>query len=272
MEVQLNEWLECPTREYRTVPTPYAMAWDTEWPIPAPEVVRAALKAPLAGLWVDHVPTGAELTAMMLLYRQEPETAWSNPLATGDWDSYPYTWLGGHPEERSPQMVMPDAWFDHAAARQAPPALEWYEPKPRQSVNTVIGLGLSGSGHKEEALVLPALWRRGLLIDAEERTLANHVLGNASAMLWYQIILDEGWTVRRAAQVQREGGTVKGELCQLTNMWAKPPNGTPPQRNSAPETTWEIHDRCYGQTADEGPWPMRLTEEIAARQGYRRVE
>ena len=169
-------------------------------------------------------------------------------------------------------MVMPDAWFDHAAARQTPPTLEWYEPKPRQSVNTVIGLGLSGSGHKEEALVLPALWRRGLLIDAEERTLANHVLGNASAMLWYQIILDEGWTVRRAAQVLREAGTVKGELCQLTNMWAKPPNGTPPQRNSAPETTWEIHDRCYGQTADEGPWPMRLTEEIAATQGYRRVE
>ena len=58
------EIVACPERDYRTVPAPKQMHWNTRWPIPAPEVVRAALTKPLRGLWIDHVPSGAELAAL----------------------------------------------------------------------------------------------------------------------------------------------------------------------------------------------------------------
>ena len=154
-------------------------------------------ETPLRGLWIDHVPNGAELAAMDLLYTDKLEQAQASPLATGDWESYPYAiWMSPHPEELTPQTTMPEPWFNHAEARQPPAALEDYEPAHGRTVRTVVGSSLSGSGAKEEAHKLPALWRRGLLTSAEERSLANHLLRNASAVQWYQIMLDEQWTVR----------------------------------------------------------------------------
>ena len=271
MEPEPDRWLGSPKREYRTVPAPEPMRWDTSWPIPAPEVVRSALERPLRGLWIDHVPTGAEIATIKLRCRRDPSSAWTNPLVTGHWESYGYAWADGHPELMSPQMVMPDIWFDHDAGRGPPPALKGYEPKHGRTVGTVIGLGLSGSGHKEEAEVLPRLWRRGLLRSAEERSLANHLLKNASMMLWYQIMLDEGWSVQRGAQVLREAGIRRGDICQLTNRWAKAPPGTPSAGSSPPEEAWALRARCERQLAGDGAWPLDRSEEIARSRGFQRV-
>ena len=112
--------IECPQRDYAVVPAPWPMQWDTTWPIPAPEVIAGALAAPLKGLWVDHIPTRAEIAALNLGLRRDARIAWTNPLVTGDWKSFDRPWAAGHPERMSPQRVMPDAWFDHGEARCAP--------------------------------------------------------------------------------------------------------------------------------------------------------
>ena len=265
----------CPERAYRTVPTPQKMQWDTNWPIPAPEVIAKAIEKPLSGCWIDHVPTGAEIAAMSLGRMRDAQNRRTSPLVTGDWASYRYVWMWGHPELMSPQMVMPDAWFDHDGARQAPPAIDRhkYVPRPGQTVRTVVGSSLAGSGYKHEALELPALWRRGLLRTAGERLLADQVLRNIDyTVLWHQIVLDEGWTVRRAAQILRETGMYVGSLCAWANRWARQPPGRATVRNAKAETAWEIHDRCTGQMTDDGRWPLSRTEEIARRNGYKRVE
>lgn len=264
---------QCPDRSYRTVPRPRQMRHGTNWPIPAPEVIRAALETPLRGLWIDHVPNGAELAAMDLLYTDKLEQAQASPLATGDWESFPYAiWMSPHPEELTPQTTMPEPWFNHAEARQPPAALEDYEPAHGRTVRTVVGSSLSGSGAKEEAHKLPALWRRGLLTSAEERSLANHLLRNASAVQWYQIMLDEQWTVRHAAEVLREAGITNGDICQLTNAWAKPPPGTPPAESAKAEDPREIEERCMRQLTDAGDWPLSRTVEIARSRGYERIK
>ena len=267
--------IECPQRDYAVVPTPGPMQWDTIWPIPAPEVIAKALETPLKGLWVDHVPTGAEIAAMNLGLRRDPQSAWTSPLVTGDWANACCVWGAGHPERMSPQMAMPDAWFDHDQARRPPPGMDDYEPATGKSVRTIIGVSMSGSGNKHDALELPALWRRGLLRTPDERVLAEEVLSNANyapETLWYQIVLDEGWTMRRAAQVLREAGVYAGELCAWTNRWARPPVGTPQAGSAQAETAWGIDRRCRGQLWDDGRWPLSRTEEIAAAHGYRRVE
>ena len=248
------------------------MRASTDWPIPAPEVIRATLATPLRGLWVDHVPTGAELAAMDLLCTGDPDEAWADPLATGDWESYRYVWLGPHPEETSPQRVMPDAWFDHAQARRLPPTFERYEPKGGQTVRDIIDSSLSGSGHREEAQSLPRLWEKGLLASARERALANHLLRNACAAQWYRMMLDERWTVRRAAEVLREAGIARGDLCALTNRWARPPPGTPEPGSGPAQRAEKLVETCLRQLADDGGWPLARTAEIAAERGYERME
>ena len=110
-----------PAARYALVPAPWPMQWDTTWPIPAPEVIAGALAAPLKGLWVDHIPTRAEIAALNLGLRRDARIAWTNPLVTGDGKSFDRPWAAGHPERMSPQRVMPDAWFDHGEARCAPP-------------------------------------------------------------------------------------------------------------------------------------------------------
>ena len=71
MEPEPDRWLGSPKREYRAVPAPEPMRWNTSWPIPAPEVVRSALEQPLRGLWIDHVPTGAEIATIKLRCRRD---------------------------------------------------------------------------------------------------------------------------------------------------------------------------------------------------------
>ena len=56
------------------------MRCETEWPIPAPEVIHAAITTPLRGLWIDHVPTGAQFAAMGLLCIDDAEEALRSPL------------------------------------------------------------------------------------------------------------------------------------------------------------------------------------------------
>ena len=247
------------------------MRASTDWPIPAPEVIRATLATPLRGLWVDHVPTGAELAAMDLLCTGNSDEAWTDPLATGNWESYRYVWLGPHPEETSPQMVMPDTWFDHPDAERQAPGLEGYKPRSEQTVRDIVGSSLSGSGHKEEAGELPKLWRKGLLGSAHERSLANHVLRNASAAQWYRVMLDEQWTVRRAAEVLREAGIARGDLCALTNRWARPPAGTPTPRSGPEQRAEKLVESCLRQLTDDGPWPLAHTAEIATARKHERV-
>ena len=262
-------------RGYRVVPAPAVMHWTTNWPIPAPEVVREALTNALMGLWIDHVPTGAEIAAMKLQLCGSEALAWSDPLATGDWKQYPVpAWGEGHPEGMSPQMTMPDGWFDHPQARKAPPPLSDYTAHSGRTVDLVVGTAMSGSGNKHNAVELPALWRHGLLQTARERKLAREVLHNidhAPETLWYQIVLDEGWTMRRAAEILREAGVWAGELCAWTNRWARPPAGTPPARSAAAETAWEVYERCTGQVNEDAVWPLARTAEIAAERAYERV-
>ena len=192
---------------------------------------------------------------MSLGLRRDPQSAWTSPLVTGDWTNAVCVWSAGHPERMSPQMVMPDAWFDHDEARRPPPAMDDYEPATGKSVRTIIGVSMSGSSNKHDALDLPALWRQGLLRTPDERLLAEEVLSNANyapETLWYQIVLDEGWTMRRAAQVLREAGIDMGPLCAWTNRWARTPTGTPPAGSAQAETAWEIDRRCRGQLWDDG--------------------
>ena len=142
-------------------------------------------------------------------------------------------------------------------------------------METVIGLGMSGSGSKHKAEELPELWRRGLLRTPEERLLANEVLKNTWAspvVLWHGIVLDEGWTMRTAAQVLREAGICNGQICAWTNRWARRPAGSPPAGSAPAETARQINNRCVGQLADDGAWPLARTAEIAAAHEYRRVE
>ena len=281
----INKWFACPDRDYPTVPAPQCMQWQTQWPIPAPEVVRAHMREGLRGMWIDHVPDGAEIAAMKQLYLGRTEATATNPLVTGQWDKYGrdgkygYVWLDAHPEHMSPQMVMPDAWFDHDEARKPPPAIqgrwrsprpEWYAPRSGQSVGTVIAHGLCGSSEKHNAEELPKLWRRGLL-NAQERSLSAHLLEDASNVLWYQIILDEGWTMRTAAEVLREAGVCVGTLCALTNRWAKPPPGAPAPRSAPAEDAPSVIARCRGQLTDTGAWPLKDTEAIAEAREWKRV-
>ena len=270
---QPNQWLRCPERPYRTINRPRQMRAQTSWPIPAPEVIREALESPLQGMWIDHVPTGAELAAVGLLCTDQNGDAWSDPLVTGAWENYGYpVWAEPHPEELTPQMVMPDAWFDNEEARTAPPPLEWYEPEHGRTVRMIIGLSLSGSGEKEAVLELPAMWRRGLLRSARERSLANHLLRNASPISWYRIVLDEGWTMRRAAEVLREACIARGDICQMTNRGAKRPAKTQTVETTEAETPVEIMRRCRKQGTKDGRWPLGSTEEIARGRNYERVE
>ena len=167
----------CPARNYEVVDPPELSTMTSRWPIPAPAAIREALDTPLQGLWIDHVPRGAEIAAMRLLCTGKPERARQHPLATGDWSDPRYALMLIHPERMGPQTVMPDGWFNHAEARRAPPRIDDdYEPESGKTVATVIGHGMSGSGNKYDAPVLPGLWRRGLLRTAEERGLANEVL------------------------------------------------------------------------------------------------
>ena len=71
----------CPARDYAVVPPP-PKAPPRTWPIPAPDVIIQAIDTPLRGLWIDHVPTGAELAAAGLLYIRSAERAKRHPLAT----------------------------------------------------------------------------------------------------------------------------------------------------------------------------------------------
>ena len=158
MDTKPTKLTHCPDRGYRTVPRPRQMRCHTQWPIPAPEVIRAAIRTPLRGLWIDHVPTGAQLAAMDLLYIDDAEEALRSPLATGDWESYPYSrWMSPHPEELWPQMTMGDEWFDHAEAPCPPPPLDDYVPAHGKTTASVIGSRLAGSGEREHARELPAL-------------------------------------------------------------------------------------------------------------------
>ena len=178
-------------------------------------------------------------------------------------------------------MVMPDAWFDHEAGRRAPaPDVTLESGKVQQpytaqsgyAVGQVITSSMCGWGDKEAARELPALWRRDLLEPPAERALANQLLRNTNASNWYRMMLDEEWTPRRAAEVLREAGIEKGELCALMNRWAKVPPATPPPRLAPAETPAEIAARCRSQITDLGPWPLARTAEIARRRGYKRVE
>ena len=267
----------CPPRNYAVGVAPQESTLDPTWPIPTPEAIRAALKRPFRGMWIDHVPTGAEIAAMKLLCTRNVERAHAHPLATGDWSDARYALTLIHPEQMGPQTVMPDAWFDHEQARRPPGRIKGddYEPESGRTVHIVVGHGMSGSGNKFDALKLPQLWRRGLLRTAEERLLAREVLTSgwaAPESLWYQIVLDEGWTVRRAAQVLREAGVYMGALCAWTNRWAKAPAHNRAQARAATESAREVHDRCLRQLADDGAWPLSRTAELAAQQQYRRID
>ena len=96
-----------------------------------------------------------------LLRSERREWVDTDPLVTGDWSSFPPGWTPVHPEHAAPQIVIPDAWFDHTAVRRPPPPDADYEPRSGRIVSTVIGLGMSGSQYKDDAEPLPALWRRG---------------------------------------------------------------------------------------------------------------
>ena len=270
----------CPERAYRTVPAPEQMHWETHWPIPAPEVVRAALAKPLRGLWIDHVPNGAELAALNVRLRYGDADAGKCPLASGDWAVYRWTWALGHPEEMGKQMAMPDAWFDHPQARKPPKALSFDDPRSGRIVTWIAERALNAEAAKLARERLPTLWREGLLRAAELRQLAHAVIQSAMIEnlcrpdmgMWYQMILDEGWTMRRAAQVLREAGVAHGPICAWTNRWARPPAGAPAPGTAPAETAEEILARCEGQLADGGPWPLSQTAEIAAAHRYLRVE
>lgn len=274
-EAIVRTCIEAPERAYATIPTPEKMRIDTSWPVPAPEVIRVALGNPLRGLWIDHVPTGAEIAASGLQCVRNPENAWKNPLATGDWSGYRYIWMKGHPETMSPQTTMPDAWFDHPGARKPPPPIEGYTAQSGRTVQLIVGSAMSGSAYKHDARELPALWRNGLLRTPEERMLAEQVIKNAPYApdeIWYRMVLDEGWTIRRAAQILREAGICVGSICAWTNRWARAPEGTPPEGSGPAEEPWDIHLRCRSQVAERGPWPLSRTERAARKERYRRVQ
>ena len=275
-----GEIVACPERDYRTVPAPKQMHWETRWPIPAPEVVRAALTKPLRGLWIDHVPSGVELAALNARLLYGDAHPGQCPLASGNWAAYRWTWSWGHPEEMGKQMAMPDAWFGHPQGRKPPKALTFDEPKSGRIVAWIAHEALSTEAAKIARERLPGLWREGLLRTAELRRLARAVIESAQSDnlfrldmgMWYQMILDEGWTMRRAAQVLREAGVTHGPICAWTNRWARPPAGAPAPGTAPAETAEEIRARCEGQLADDGPWPLSRTAEIAAAHRYLRVE
>ena len=85
------------------------------------------------------------------------------------------------------------------------------------------------------------------------------------------MMIDEGWSVRRAAEVLREAGCYAAGPCQIVNRWALPPQGSHEAHSVAPETPEEIEARCENQLAKGGRWPLERTEEIARTRGYRRV-
>ena len=238
---------------------------------------RRRYRAELEG---DHVPSGAELAALNARLRHGDADAGKCPLASGDWAAYRWTWPRGHPEEMGKQMTMPDAWFDHPQARKPPKALSFDDPRSGRLVTWIAERALNPEAAKLARERLPTLWREGLLRAAELRQLAHAVIQGAMIEnicrldmgMWYQMILDEGWTMRRAAQVLREAGVTHGPICAWTNRWARPPAGAPAPGAAPAETAEEILARCEGQLADGGPWPLSQTAEIAAAHRYLRVE
>lgn len=263
-----------PAPDYPTIPAPQCIHHQTQRPFPAPQVMLETIGKPLRGLWIDHVPQGPEIATLRLLKVKNREEVRDNVLLTGKWNKYPYIWSRGHPDTMSPQMTMPDAWFDHDEAKRPPPDIPGYTPRYGHSVRSIISSSLAGSPNKYGAQVLPDLWSAGLLRTANDRLLANEVIpdGKYPYLLWHRMVLDQGWTMRRAAQVLREAGIRDGEICAWTNLWAKPPPGSPPAHSSPEETPAAINRRCLGQLADDGPWPLTRTEAIAAEYDYQRVE
>lgn len=260
-------------RDYPTVPCPPNYDHYTQWPLPAPDALREAIHRPLRGLWIDHVPSGLEVAAQSLLFSHTPDELKDDPLLTGNWKNDPIP-RGGHPEVMPAHQVMPDSWFDHPDARRPPPPLEGYTPRSGRHVAANTGMGMSGHPLKRRTEELPELWRQGLLRDPEMRVLAHDVLteGFCPYISFHHMCFDEGWTIRRAAQVLREAGVYSGELCAWINQWAIPPEGTPPPGSAPAETGKEIYLRCFSQLANDGRWPLSKTEEIAEAANCQRVE
>ena len=149
-----------------------------------------------------------------------------------------------------------------------------YVPASGRTVRTVVGSSLAGSGDQEEVRKLPDWWKAGLLRSRHQRLMADQLVRNATRgdeTLWYRIVLDERWTMRRAAEVLREAGCSVGELCAWTNRWARPPAGTPPAGSGPAETPADIARRCECQLADGGAWPLTRTEEIGRAREWQPV-
>ena len=73
-----------------------------------------------------------------------------------------------------------------------------------KTVRSVIALEYAEGIEADTARRLSELWGRGLLRTPELREVAAGLIANTQGRQWCQMMLDEGWSILRAAEVLRE--------------------------------------------------------------------
>ena len=121
-----------------------------------------------------------------------------------------------------------------------------------KTVRSVIALEYAEGIEADTARRLSELWGRRLLRTPELREVAAGLIANTQGRQWCQMMLDKGWSIRRAAEVLREAGADVPEACMAMNRWARRPDGAPEERTAAAETAEEIEHRCRGAARGRG--------------------
>ena len=220
----------------------------------------------LRGMWIDHVPTVVSLNVLRI------RGAWERVLERGhDFDGNPIDgtdvpwdkkkWSGytadlftndkptaRHPGWECNGIVMPDEWFEHPTGNERPPRTIEKDGTLRRedtdSTGYVTGKCCTGHAYHGIARELPRLWARGPLETEIEIQVANDVMREVLApWMWHDIVREQGWSVRRAAEIAREANAWTGVVVHWTNVFAQRPEEfvAPPTRE---ESAIEIKSRC----------------------------
>ena len=106
---------------------------------------------------------------------------------------------------------------------------------------------LAGHGQPEVADALRQSLRNGHLPSLLEQTVLNRVLGELTLREWVDIAVCEEWSMAQAAEIARNAGCWKPEICQWMNSHADATRLPEPQGIPAAEAALETKRRCRKQ-------------------------
>ena len=153
---------------------------------------------------------------------------------------------------RVPAMILP------AEAFRTPEAHTPVETYEREVPRTWLWSGddawtvlfkskLAGHGQPEVADELRESLCNRQLPSSLETTILNRVLSELTLREWVDIAICENWTVARAAEIARNAGCWKFEICNWLNSYAAPDTLSMPGPVPSPESALETYDRCFQQ-------------------------